>query len=75
MKLVQITMYRTIRGTFTVEVPDGEDEEKAIRSSLLELPPGVQFEVFTDDFADIEYDDGTKECISLSGASTFQRID
>jgi hypothetical protein len=72
MREIEITVYRTIRGTFTLEVSDGEDEEKAIRAALQELPPDVPFEQFTDDFAEIERDDGTKETLSLS---TFQRID
>jgi hypothetical protein len=75
MKSMHITIYRTVRGAFTVEVPEGADEEKTIRSYLLEPPPGVRFEGFTDDFAEIEREDGTKETISLSGASAFQRID
>jgi hypothetical protein len=72
---LEITLYRTVSGKVTVDVPEGEDEAQTLRSLLRELPPDMQFEVVTDDLADVEREDGTKACFSLSGALAFQRID
>ena len=77
MRSLRVTLYRTITGTFTIEVPEGQEENQVICSFLQEIP-GDQFNVLTDDFMEVEEDteNGTvRRCMSLSGASAFRSID
>jgi len=64
-KVLKVSYYLTLVAEVGLEIPEGEDEDKAIRDYLPDVPAN-KFNVVTADFAEVEDEEHNKRCIKLN---------
>jgi hypothetical protein len=63
-KVLKVRYYLTLFAEVELEIPEGKDEDEAVRVFLPDVPAN-KFNVLTADFAEVEDEEQGKRCIKL----------